>query len=311
MVKIDGRGVREVPGARAVHGERDVLLVLGAVDVAREFTSLRDADLSAPVAVLLGTDGMLPGFDEAIVGAAKDEARTFVFTPDQGEHAGQGIDVNVIVRAVRERQNVLIAGATSSGKTTLARKLAERFPVNLLLEKAESNPFLSRFYEDPERYALPTQLFFLFQRSNQIRDIHQRDIFGDAIIADFFLEKDPLFARMNLKDDEFELYGQIYQQMQVKATKPDLVIYLQTPVETLLERVEHRNISYEQDIPREYLTRLSDAYSEFFHAYDSSPLLIVNNEKINVLKSEEAVDLLINRIMQVQSRREFFNPIWD
>ena len=160
---------------------------------------------------------------------------------------------------------IVIEGPIGSGKTTLARKLAERFLVNLLLEKAESNPFLSRFYEDPERYALPTQLFFLFQRSNQIRDIHQRDIFGDAIIADFFLEKDPLFARMNLKDDEFDLYGQIYQQMQVKATKPDLVIYLQTPVETLLERVEQRNISYEQDIPREYLTRLSDSYRSEEH----------------------------------------------
>lgn len=206
---------------------------------------------------------------------------------------------------------IVIEGPIGSGKTTLARKLAERFPVNLLLEKAEANPFLSRFYEDQERYALPTQLFFLFQRANQIKDLKQQDIFGDAAIADFFLEKDPLFARLNLDDDEFVLYSQIYERMHLQSSKPDLVIYLQTPVDALLARVEQRNISYEQDIPRDYLARLSDAYSEFFHSYDSSPLLIVNNEKINITNSEEALDLLVDRIMQVQSRREFFNPDWD
>jgi deoxyguanosine kinase len=207
--------------------------------------------------------------------------------------------------------HIVIEGPIGSGKTTLAKKLAERYSVNLLLEQAESNPFLARFYGDPQRYGLPTQLFFLFQRSNQVRDIHQQDIFGDAIIADFFLEKDLIFAKLNLNQEEFDLYYQVYEQVKVKAIKPDLVIYLQTPVEALIARVEKRNISYEQSISREYLTRLSDAYNEFFHSYDSSPLLIVNNEKINVPGNEEVVDLMIDRIMQVQGQREFFNPDWD
>jgi deoxyadenosine/deoxycytidine kinase len=206
---------------------------------------------------------------------------------------------------------IVIEGPIGSGKTTLARKLAERFSVNLLLEKAEANPFLARFYQDPPRYALSTQLFFLFQRANQITDMHQQDIFGDAAIADFFIEKDPLFAKLNLNADEMDLYQQIYDRMHLQTSKPDLVIYLQTPVDVLLSRVEERNIPYEQDIPREYLARLANAYSEFFHNYDSSPLLIVNNEKINIINSDEAMDLLVDRIMQVQSRREFFNPDLD
>ena len=206
---------------------------------------------------------------------------------------------------------IVIEGPIGSGKTTLARKLAERFSVNLLLEKAEANPFLARFYQDPPRYALSTQLFFLFQRANQITDINQQDIFGDAAIADFFIEKDPLFAKLNLNADEMDLYQQIYDRMHLQTSKPDLVIYLQTPVDVLLSRVEERNIAYEQDIPREYLARLANAYSEFFHNYDSSPLLIVNNEKINIINSDEAMDLLVDRIMQVQSRREFFNPDLD
>ncbi|WP_082488035.1 MULTISPECIES: deoxynucleoside kinase [unclassified Methylophilus] len=203
---------------------------------------------------------------------------------------------------------VVIEGPIGSGKTTLARMLADKFSVELLSEKAESNPFLTRFYQDAQRYALPTQLFFLFQRSRQIEDMAQRDMFGQPTVSDFFLEKDPLFARLNLDDEEYSLYHQIYQHLQLKAPKPDLVVYLQTPIDALVDRIEERNISYEQDMPREYIARLAEAYSEFFHTYDASPLLIVNNEKLNIIKDAEAFNLLIERINQIKSSREYFNP---
>ncbi|WP_019883325.1 MULTISPECIES: deoxynucleoside kinase [unclassified Methylophilus] len=203
---------------------------------------------------------------------------------------------------------VVIEGPIGSGKTTLARMLADQFSVELLSEKAEANPFLTRFYQDAQRYALPTQLFFLFQRSRQIEDMAQRDMFGQPTVSDFFLEKDPLFARLNLDDEEYSLYHQIYQHLQLKAPKPDLVVYLQTPVDALMDRIEERNISYEQDMPREYIARLAEAYSEFFHGYDASPLLIVNNEKLNIIKDPEAFNLLIERIGQIKSSREYFNP---
>lgn len=206
---------------------------------------------------------------------------------------------------------IVVEGPIGCGKTTLAKMLADQFPVDYLSEKAESNPFLPRFYQDAKRYALPTQLFFLFQRANQIKDLNQRDMFAKPIIADFFLEKDPIFARLNLDDEEYALYHQIYQHLHLNAPKPDLVIYLQTPLDALVERIEERNVGYEQDMPREYLERLSDAYSAYFHNYDTSPVLIVNNEKLNILKNPSALQLLINRIGQIKGQREFFNPNFD
>jgi deoxyadenosine/deoxycytidine kinase len=206
---------------------------------------------------------------------------------------------------------IVVEGPIGSGKTTLAKMLSEKFSAELLTEKAEANPFLPRFYQDAQRYALPTQLFFLFQRSRQIADMSQRDMFAKPTVADFFLEKDPLFARLNLDDEEYALYHQIYSHLQLKSPKPDLVIYLQTPVEELADRIQERNISYEQDIPREYIERLADAYSEFFHSYDASRLLIVNNEKLNIIKDESALDLLIQRISQIKSSREYFKPNFE
>lgn len=203
---------------------------------------------------------------------------------------------------------IVIEGPIGSGKTTLARRLSDRFSVDLLLENAGANPFLPRFYQDPQRYALQAQLFFLFQRAEQVRDLNQRDLFSKATIADFFLEKDPLFARLNLRDEEYALYRQIYEHLQLQTTTPDLVIYLQTPVDTLLKRIEQRDIPYEQNIDREYLVRLSEAYSDFFHHYDTAPLLIVNNENLNVTTNDAALDLLLERIQAMRGQREYFHP---
>lgn len=203
---------------------------------------------------------------------------------------------------------IVIEGPIGSGKTTLARRLSDRFSVDLLLENAGANPFLPRFYQDPQRYALQAQLFFLFQRAEQVRDLNQRDLFGKATIADFFLEKDPLFARLNLGDEEYALYRQIYEHLQLQVTTPDLVIYLQTPVDTLLKRIEQRDIAYEQEIGRDYLARLYEAYSDFFHHYDTAPLLIVNNDNLNVTTSDAALNLLLERIAAMRGSREYFHP---
>lgn len=206
---------------------------------------------------------------------------------------------------------IVVEGPIGSGKTTLAKKLVERFSVDYLSEKANENPFLERFYQDPSRYALSTQLFFLFQRADQVEMLLQRDMLAKPIVADFFLEKDPLFAKLNLDDEEYKLYHNIYQHLQLKSAKPDLVIYLQSPIDALMQRISERNVSYEQKMPREYIERLADAYNIFFHNYENAPVLIVNNQKLNILKNDDAFELLINRISQITSQREFFNPNFD
>ena len=203
---------------------------------------------------------------------------------------------------------IVVEGPIGSGKSTLAKLLANEYHANMFSEKAERNPFLPKFYEDMQHYALPTQLFFLFQRANQISELKQKDIFSNGVIADFFLQKDPIFAKLNLDDEEFKLYHQIYQHLELKSPTPDLVIYLQTPVELLRQRVQKRNINYEQRITREYLERIAESYSSYFHNDHDSNVLIVNNENIDLLEDKSALTMLIERINQISSIREYFNP---
>ncbi len=203
---------------------------------------------------------------------------------------------------------LVVEGPIGVGKTSLAQRLAETFDGEPLLERAEENPFLERFYRDPKNAALPTQLSFLFQRARQMQRLRQGDIFTPLRIADFMLEKDRLFAQLNLDDDEFSLYEQVYQHLTLDALLPDLVIYLQAPVEVLMQRVVRRGVGYEQFIQRDYLDRVASAYAYFFHHYSRSPLLIVNTADINPVDSEEDYGLLVKEISRVGSGRHYFNP---
>jgi deoxyadenosine/deoxycytidine kinase len=202
---------------------------------------------------------------------------------------------------------VVVEGPIGAGKTSLARALGKHVGGDTLLERPEDNPFLARFYENMARYALPTQLNFLFQRVDMLRGVGQFDLFGRTIVGDFLLDKDPLFARLNLDDAEYGLYSKVYAQLRMEAPAPDLVIYLQAPVETLVERVHRRGVEYERTIPAQYLARLADAYSRFFYGYTAAPLLIVNSERLNFVENAHHFDLLVAHVNAMRGQREFFN----
>ena len=202
---------------------------------------------------------------------------------------------------------VVVEGPIGAGKTSLARQLAARLSGEPLLERPEDNPFLARFYENMARYALPTQLNFLFQRVDMLRGVGQFDLFGRTIVGDFLLDKDPLFARLTLNDDELSLYQQIYAQMKPQAAVPDLVIYLQASTETLIERVRRRAVNYERAISEDYLLRLAESYARFFYQYDAAPVLIVNSEHLNFVDTPADFDLLLQRITAMRGAREFFS----
>ena len=203
---------------------------------------------------------------------------------------------------------IAVEGPIGVGKTTLARRIADTFDYDLLLEEAELNPFLERFYQNRQQTALATQLFFLFQRVQKITELKQRDMFEQTRVADFVLEKDPLFARVNLEPDEYVLYEKVFTKMQVDAPVPDLVIYLQASPDRLLERIDRRGIDAERLIDRRYLEQLNEVYSEFFLYYDAAPLLIVNANEIDLAQGDRDYEHLVDYMLNIKKGRHYFNP---
>jgi deoxyadenosine/deoxycytidine kinase len=203
---------------------------------------------------------------------------------------------------------IVIEGPIGVGKTSLAKRLADSFASELILESPEENPFLERFYKNRRHAALPTQLFFLFQRARQIENIRQTDLFTPIRIADFMLDKDRLFAELNLDPSELSLYRQVYESLQLDPPTPDLVIYLQAPPSVLRRRVQNRGIPYEQSLDEEYLDRLGNAYAKFFYEFDAAPLLIVNAANIDPVHRETDYQELLRAIGRIRHGRHFFNP---
>jgi deoxyguanosine kinase len=206
---------------------------------------------------------------------------------------------------------VAIEGPIGVGKTTLAKRLAGDLNAELILEGADANPFLSRFYAEPERYALATQLFFLLQRAEQLDGLRQIDLFSDVRIADFMLDKDRLFAELTLDAEEFTLYDQVYRHVVRDYPKPDLVIYMQAPVETLQARILHRGIDYEGDIDDAYLDKLVEIYSRYFQSFDAAPLLVIDAVQSDLVHRDEDYHDLLQQMNLIDSGRHFLTPsVW-
>lgn len=217
--------------------------------------------------------------------------------------------VSPLNRNADSSRYIVIEGPIGVGKTSLAKKLAGSLSADVLLEEVYENPFLERFYRDGQSAALPAQMFFLFARARQIEDLRQADMFANVRVSDYLFSKDQLFAELNLSADELNLYNQVTSSLDIEAPVPDLVIYLQSSVDALLERIARRGILFERAIDRRYLERVTEAYARFFHAYNDGPLLIVNASQIDPINNEADYAQLFQQIERTTGGRHFFNPV--
>ncbi|HEV8444242.1 MAG TPA: deoxynucleoside kinase [Steroidobacteraceae bacterium] len=230
-------------------------------------------------------------------------------TPEEELPAGAAELPRPIAPELPAQRYIVVEGAIGVGKTSLAKRLAGSLEAEMVLEQDAQNPFLERFYKNPRAGALPAQLFFLFQRAQQLGTLKQQDLFAPRRVADYLFEKDRLFASLTLDAAEMSLYEQVASRLDVDPPKPDLVVYLQAPVEILLGRIAKRGIGYESGIDAAYLGRLNDAYARFFHEYDRAPLLIVNAANIDPVQNQADYDELLAAIRRMKKGRMYYNPL--
>lgn len=205
-------------------------------------------------------------------------------------------------------RHVVIEGPIGVGKSSLARRLAAHLQGELMMEKPQENPFLAKFYADGSRYAFQTQMFFLFQRVEQYRELVQPGMFAGPVVSDFLFAKDAIFAKLTLSDDEYRLYSQMYQHLAPQIPEPDLVIWLQAEPRVLLQRIEKRGIAMEQGMSADYLQRLCDAYAEYFEQYAGAPVLAIETEHFNPLDGEADFRSLLGELQRFRGPRAFLAP---
>jgi deoxyadenosine/deoxycytidine kinase len=208
-----------------------------------------------------------------------------------------------------EPRFIAIEGAIGAGKTSLVNLLGEQYGARLILEDTDSNPFISKFYEDKEAYSFQTQVFFLLSRYNQYMQLAQRDLFNSVVVIDYLFQRDKIFARLNLEDHEFNLYEQIFNLIDAKAPKPDLVIYLQARTEVLQKRVAKRGREYEAFMDPDYIDSVNKAFNNFFFYYSETPLLVINTNEIDFVEKKCDLDELIKKINNHKIGREYYNPL--
>jgi deoxyadenosine/deoxycytidine kinase len=204
---------------------------------------------------------------------------------------------------------IVIEGPLGVGKTSLALKLAEKINAESLLEDAEENPFLRKFYQDPKKYSFQAQIFFLLRRYQRALDITQMDLFKRTMISDYLFDKDRIFARANLDDDEFWLYEQLFQLLRKRITPPDLVIFLQATTDVLVERIKKRDKKYERGISAKYLNEINQAFNDFFFHYSDSPLLVINASKIDFVNVPEDFEDLVAQIKRMRTGTQYYVPM--